>query len=258
MQTLCSPFRDVSVAQVRELLDADLELKGWIWTLGGAYSAWQREGSHLDLLAGARLFSLDTELELTGRVEGRLRALGHAGTIRVRRPGSDITMGVVVSGDSSLYPTSFNGCVGAEGPYPTSASGGGWKKLAPGDTVMLDLVTVHNGYHSDNTRTFFVGDSVPDEALKAHAFCLEILREIENIRDMTPGFTGVISDLGGPTANMWRLHCKDPQIESLSAMKNNAAVHYVRGMKGVRSGEFEVAAKFFGFHGLQADAHKIS
>ena len=41
-----------------------------------------------------------------------------------------------------------------------------------------------------------------------------VLREIENIRDHTPGFTGVISDLGGPTANMWRLHCKDPQIES--------------------------------------------
>ena len=41
-----------------------------------------------------------------------------------------------------------------------------------------------------------------------------ILREIGTIRDMTPGFTGVISDLGGPTANMWRLHCKDPKIES--------------------------------------------
>ncbi len=41
-----------------------------------------------------------------------------------------------------------------------------------------------------------------------------ILREVEQIRDLTPGFTGVISDLGGPTANMWRLHCRDPRIES--------------------------------------------
>jgi uncharacterized radical SAM protein YgiQ len=41
-----------------------------------------------------------------------------------------------------------------------------------------------------------------------------ILREIATIRDTTPGFTGVISDLGGPTANMWRLHCKDAKIES--------------------------------------------
>jgi len=41
-----------------------------------------------------------------------------------------------------------------------------------------------------------------------------ILAEIEQIRDKTPGFTGVVSDLGGPTANMWRLACKDPKIES--------------------------------------------
>ena len=40
-----------------------------------------------------------------------------------------------------------------------------------------------------------------------------ILNEIEAIRDTTPGFTGTISDLGGPTANMWRLACKDPEIE---------------------------------------------
>jgi uncharacterized radical SAM protein YgiQ len=41
-----------------------------------------------------------------------------------------------------------------------------------------------------------------------------ILREIERIRDRTPGFTGVISDIGGPTANMYRMACKDPKIEA--------------------------------------------
>ena len=41
-----------------------------------------------------------------------------------------------------------------------------------------------------------------------------IIREIEEIRDKTPGFTGVISDIGGPTANMYRMACKDPKIES--------------------------------------------
>ncbi len=42
-----------------------------------------------------------------------------------------------------------------------------------------------------------------------------ILREIERIRDTVPGFTGFISDLGGPTANMYRLACKDKQIEQV-------------------------------------------
>jgi uncharacterized radical SAM protein YgiQ len=41
-----------------------------------------------------------------------------------------------------------------------------------------------------------------------------VLREIEQIRDKTKGFTGTISDLGGPTANMYRLSCKDKAIEA--------------------------------------------
>jgi uncharacterized radical SAM protein YgiQ len=41
-----------------------------------------------------------------------------------------------------------------------------------------------------------------------------ILEEVEKIRDTVPGFTGVISDLGGPTANMYRLACKSRKIEA--------------------------------------------
>ncbi len=41
-----------------------------------------------------------------------------------------------------------------------------------------------------------------------------ILQEIEDIRDKTPGFTGFISDLGGPTANMYRMACKEKRIET--------------------------------------------
>ncbi len=41
-----------------------------------------------------------------------------------------------------------------------------------------------------------------------------VIREIEDIRDRVKGFTGVISDLGGPTANMYRIGCKSPAIEA--------------------------------------------
>ena len=41
-----------------------------------------------------------------------------------------------------------------------------------------------------------------------------VIREIEDIRDNVPGFTGVISDLGGPTANMYRLACKSREVEA--------------------------------------------
>jgi uncharacterized radical SAM protein YgiQ len=41
-----------------------------------------------------------------------------------------------------------------------------------------------------------------------------VIQEIEDIRDKVQGFTGAISDLGGPTANMYRLGCRTPEIEA--------------------------------------------
>lgn len=41
-----------------------------------------------------------------------------------------------------------------------------------------------------------------------------IIKEVEDIRDKVKGFTGTISDLGGPTANMYRLGCKSPEVEA--------------------------------------------
>jgi uncharacterized radical SAM protein YgiQ len=41
-----------------------------------------------------------------------------------------------------------------------------------------------------------------------------VIREIEDVRDKVKGFTGTISDLGGPTANMYRLGCSSPAIEA--------------------------------------------
>ena len=41
-----------------------------------------------------------------------------------------------------------------------------------------------------------------------------IVREMEDVRDKVQGFTGTISDLGGPTANMYRLGCRTPEIEA--------------------------------------------
>ena len=41
-----------------------------------------------------------------------------------------------------------------------------------------------------------------------------VIKEVEDIRDKVKGFTGVISDLGGPTANMYRIGCKTPEIEA--------------------------------------------
>jgi len=51
--------------------DADMNLTGWLWTLGGAYTLWSDQGSHLDMLAGVRLLSIDTDVDLTGGGPGQ-------------------------------------------------------------------------------------------------------------------------------------------------------------------------------------------
>jgi uncharacterized radical SAM protein YgiQ len=50
-----------------------------------------------------------------------------------------------------------------------------------------------------------------------------VVREIETIRDKTAGFTGIISDIGGPTANMYRMACKDAKIEA--ACRRPSCIH---------------------------------
>lgn len=50
-----------------------------------------------------------------------------------------------------------------------------------------------------------------------------ILREIEEIRDRTPEFTGIISDLGGPTANMYRLQCRN--VKAAAACRRLSCVY---------------------------------
>ena len=56
-----------------------------------------------------------------------------------------------------------------------------------------------------------------------------IIKEIGKIRDQVPGFTGTISDLGGPTANMYKLNCKSQKIQStckrLSCVYPNICKH---------------------------------
>ena len=126
-----------------------------------------------------------TDIEASASIERRLRMMGHGGTIRVRRTGSDLALILVVSGDAAMYPTSFDGPLGGEGPYPSAAIGSGWKEMKRGETVIVDMVTLYNGYHADHSRTYYLGKEVPDKIKEAHAFCIEVLTLLE--KRLRPG-----------------------------------------------------------------------
>ncbi len=48
---------------------------------------------------------------------------------------------------------------------------------------------------------------------------------LAEVRDMTqdPGFTGVVSDIGGPTANMYEMQCSRPEVEAVC--RRQSCVH---------------------------------
>lgn len=133
---------------------------------------------------GARLAPGMAELEATAWAESRLRALGHAGSVRVRRGGADVALVSLVGGASALYPTAFDGCVGGEGPSPFAPPGAGWRRFAAGETVMADMVTHHAGYQADTARAWALGPP-PGAAAAAHDFCRETLSRLEEA--MKPG-----------------------------------------------------------------------
>ncbi len=169
------------------------DVGGLIRTQRAVKSAWEiaqirRAADQATMLfgeAGAMLRPGMTEIELSAALEQRLRLLGHGGVVRVRRPGAGLGMLYVVAGDGALYPTHFDGPVGAEGLHPYAAPGAGRRVIAPGQTVMLDVVTAWNGYHADTTRTFWPGGPLPPAAEHAHLICLEVLEHIEAL--MRPG-----------------------------------------------------------------------
>jgi Xaa-Pro aminopeptidase len=66
------------------------------------------------------------------------------------------------------------------GPGPNAAVGKGPDRhvLAPGDTVIADLVGGHEGWLSDQTRTFAVG-TPPADMVAAYDTAVAILRAVE-------------------------------------------------------------------------------
>ena len=130
------------------------------------------------------IFEGITELEISVIMENTMRLAGHSSLVRLRRPGLELVVTHVSTGASAAAPTAFDGPVGAQGLHPASAGGGGRVALRRGVPVMLDILGVSAGYTADIARTICLGEP-PDEIKRAHDFCREALRRIEDL--LRPG-----------------------------------------------------------------------
>ena len=111
---------------------------------------------------------------------------GHHGVTRFGMFDTEIILGQIGFGESSIYPSYFNGPGGNYGMSPSvPLIGSRDRKLKVGDFVFIDAGCGYDGYNTDKTMTYMFKKSLPKSAIEIHCKCVEIQNEISNM--LKPG-----------------------------------------------------------------------
>jgi len=134
----------------------------------------RRGAEAVPALIGPGVNEADVQLE----VERVMRKAGHQGQLRFRGFNQEMHYGQILGGPSGAVPGYSDSPLCGPGPNPAVGKGPDRHVLAPGDTVIADLVGGHEGWLSDQTRTFSVGPA-PADLAEAYERAVEILRAVE-------------------------------------------------------------------------------
>ncbi|AXV40108.1 Xaa-Pro peptidase family protein [Methanobacterium sp. BAmetb5] len=127
-----------------------------------------------------------SEADLAVTIFKTLVEEGHDGLTRFGMFDNEMVVGHVGFGDSSIYPTYFDGASGTRGLSPAApVLGSRQRKLKNGDLVFVDVGCAFNGYNTDKTMTYMFGSSIPQHAIETHQKCLEIQNKITKM--LKPG-----------------------------------------------------------------------
>jgi len=111
---------------------------------------------------------------------------GHQGISRFGMYDTEMIFGHVAFGESSIYPTSFNGPGGNQGISPAVPHlGNRNRKLRSGDLVFVDIGCGVDGYHTDKTMTYMFGSPLPDEVISIQRQCVALQDEMAEM--LKPG-----------------------------------------------------------------------
>ena len=127
-----------------------------------------------------------TEMEFAGMFETYARRLGHGARIRVRHYQTEGYPWHILSGTSGSLPGLLDSPASGEGTSAAFPVGAGYKKLRADEPIMVDLGSVLNGYHMDETRMFAI-NTMPDKAMQTCRAAIEIHNRI--LEKAKPGAT---------------------------------------------------------------------
>jgi Xaa-Pro dipeptidase len=127
-----------------------------------------------------------TEMEFAGMFETYARKLGHGASLRVRHYQTEGYPWHVLSGKSGGMVGLLDSPASGAGTSAAFPVGAGNKKLCADEPIMVDLGSVLNGYHMDETRMLAI-DSMPQRAMDASRIAIEIHNSV--IEKAKPGIT---------------------------------------------------------------------
>ncbi|MEN6341297.1 MAG: Xaa-Pro peptidase family protein [Methanospirillum sp.] len=127
-----------------------------------------------------------SEAELTSELYALMMDEGHHGIVRFGMFESEIVLGLIGFGESSIYPTYLDSPGGNAGMAPAvPLLGSRSRRLRDGDLVFVDIGCGYAGYHTDKTMTYVFGPPLPEEVVAAHERCVELQARIAAL--LTPG-----------------------------------------------------------------------
>ena len=128
-----------------------------------------------------------SEVELAASLEAFARARGHQGAVRMRGFNQELHFGHIMAGESAAAPTFFDGPTGGWGLNPSYPQGAGLNRVKRHQPILIDFVSIVNGYMVDQTRIFSLG-SLPPVLDRAFNTALQIKQALMEMG--RPGISG--------------------------------------------------------------------
>lgn len=127
-----------------------------------------------------------SESQLAVKLFAILMKEGHHGFARFGMFDTHLGIGQLGFGDSSIYPTYFDGPGGNYGMSPAMPFWGSReRRLNNGDLIFIDVPFGMDGYHTDKTMNYMFGKHISEEAIEIHKRCVDIQRQIASL--LVPG-----------------------------------------------------------------------
>ena len=125
-----------------------------------------------------------TDMELQVEIERVSRLEGCLGQFRISGDSMELYMGNLLVGDNADAPSPYDFAMGGAGLDPSLPVGANDTEIKPGNTVMVDMNGNFDGYMTDMTRVYALGE-IDKLALEAHQCSIDIHHALVDM--MKPG-----------------------------------------------------------------------